>query len=68
MARMWHTNQIKMYYNSTLRVSNGYRIGVAKVSQIQGNIDLFTIWTKKFDTCDTLAIPLRGGGCRKISV
>jgi hypothetical protein len=68
MARMWHTNQIKMYYNSTLGVSNGYRIGVAKVSQIQGNIDLFTIWTKKFDTCDTLAIPLRGGGCRKISV
>jgi len=64
MARMWQ----KKYYNSTLRVSNGCRIGVAKVSQIQGNIDLFTIWTKKFDTCDTLAIPLRGGGCRKISV
>jgi len=64
MTKMWQNK----YYNSTLGVSNGYRIGVAKVSQIQGNTDLFTIWTKKFDTCDTLAIPLRGGGCRKISV
>jgi len=58
----------RMYYNSTPGVSNGCRMGVAKVSQIQGNTGLFTIWTKKFDTCDTLAIPLRGGGCRKISV
>jgi len=54
--------------SSTPRVSNGCRMGVAKVSKIQGNTGLFTVWTKKFDTCDTLAIPLRGGGCRKISV
>ena len=52
----------------TPRVSNRCRLGVAKVSQIQGDMGLFTVWTKKFDTCDTLAIPLRGGGCRKISV
>jgi hypothetical protein len=58
----------KRSYNSTPGVSNGYRLGVAKVSQIQSDTGLFTIWTKKFDTCDTLAIPLRGGGCRKISV
>jgi len=64
MTKMWQNR----YYNSTLGVSNGCRMGVAKVSQIQGNTGLFTIWTKKFDTCDTLAIPLRGGGCRKINV
>ena len=58
----------KKYYNSTPGVSIGCRLGVAKVSQIQGDMGLFTVWTKKFDTCDTLAIPLRGGGCRKISV
>ena len=58
----------KKSYNSTPGVSNGCRLGVAKVSQIQGNTGLFTIWTKKFDTCDTLAIPLRGGGRRKINV
>ena len=58
----------KKYYNSTLGVSIGCRLGVAKVSKIQGDTGLFIIWTKKFDTCDTLAIPVRGGGCRKINL
>ena len=51
--------------SSTPRVSNRCRLGVAKVSKIQGDTGLFIIWTKKFDTCDTLAIPLRGGGVEK---
>jgi len=58
----------KRYYNSTPGVSNRCRQGVEQVSQIQGDMGLFYLYPKKFDTCDTLAIPLRGGGCRKISV
>ena len=55
-------------YNAIPRVSQRGRTGVARVSQIQGNSSLFTVYPKFCDTCDTLAIPLRRGGCRKISV
>ena len=54
----------KRSYNAIPRVSQRGRTGVARVSQIQGNSSLFTVYPKFCDTCDTLAIPLRRGGCR----
>ena len=69
--------QIKLFY----RIMK-YRLGVGEVSQgIEFDTQFRTILKKlrqmytimaqlrqKADTFDTLAIPLRGGGCRKISL
>ena len=67
MARMRQTNlfyRIMKYRMGVGRVSAGCRKGVELWSKLRQKCTIMAYLSKNVDTCDTLAIPLRRGGCR----
>jgi len=67
MARMRQTNlfyRIMKYRMGVGRVSAGCRKGVELWSKLRQKCTIVARIRQNVDTCDTLAIPLRRGGCR----
>ena len=65
--------QIKLFYRimkyrmGVGRVSAGCRKGVELWSKLRQKCTIVARFRQNVDTCDTLAIPLRRGGCRSYS-